>query len=461
LVEYDLGTGGRVILVRLWFLTLILFSHGFALAGEKVEGSWLLKIKPGLSQRDVSRVTQTLEKLGARITYDFTLVPGLVEVTSFAPDFRIQLSRMAAIQYVEPNYVRHIAIHRRAGAELSVDEDVTDPAIPVKPTPPLLFVKDPKSNYSISQNQTDKVFHQFRFYGDSKTVLAILDTGVDYTHRDLAANIWRNSGESGLDSNHQSKESNGIDDDHNGFIDDVVGYDFSNNDSLPFDDHSHGTHVAGLAAAVAGNGLDTIGHCGRCTIMPLKFMNAKGTGNDADAIRAVEYAIQNGAHILNNSWGSEDYSQALEDAFKLAAEKGLTVVSAAGNDGMDLGNVSLFPAKFKLAGGLTVAALVETDIHIPFWSNYSHVFVHLSSGGREIESTIPGNKLGLMTGTSMAAPNVAGCAGLIKSYNPKLTNIQIAQLFKAHVLADRDSMSKTAFQGRPNMLEIFKAIKKK
>ena len=145
-------------------------------------------------------------------------------------------------------------------------------------------------------------------------VVAIIDTGVDYTHSDLAANIWTNPGEVGLDSTGHDKRANGIDDDQDGFVDDVHGYDFHNNDGDPMDDSGHGTHVAGTIGAVGNNNLGVTGVSWTTSIMPLKFLDQNNRGSTADAIRAINYAtMMRTSHaanvrILNNSWGQLEAS---------------------------------------------------------------------------------------------------------------------------------------------------------
>ena len=136
------------------------------------------------------------------------------------------------------------------------------------------------------------------FTGSAATVVAVIDTGVDYTHPDLAANMWVNPGEI---------PGNGIDDDGNGFVDDVHGYDFVNNDGDPMDDHGHGTHVAGTIGAVGNNGMGVTGVNWHVRIMALKFLDARGTGTVANAIRALDYAVANGATVSNNSYGGGGY----------------------------------------------------------------------------------------------------------------------------------------------------------
>ena len=167
--------------------------------------------------------------------------------------------------------------------------------------------------------------------GSDAVVVAVIDTGIDYNHQDLAANMWRNAGEIA---------GNGIDDDLNGFVDDVYGYDFINNDGNPMDDHSHGTHVAGTIGAVGNNNLGIVGVSHEVSLMALKFLGANGSGWTTDAARAVDYAVSMGADIMNASFGGGGFSSVMNDALNRANQAGVLFVAAAGNN---FGNNNLNP----------------------------------------------------------------------------------------------------------------------
>lgn len=157
-------------------------------------------------------------------------------------------------------------------------------------------------------------------------IIGVIDTGIDWTHEDLAANVWINPGEI---------PNNRLDDDGNGYIDDIRGWDFVNNDNDPMDDEGHGSHVSGTIAAVGNNGIGTVGVSWSAKIMPLKFLDANGNGTTAGAIEAVEYATRMHARLTSNSWGGGDFSQALYDAIAAAGKAGILFVAAAGNGGSD------------------------------------------------------------------------------------------------------------------------------
>jgi VCBS repeat-containing protein len=276
--------------------------------------------------------------------------------------------------------------------------------------------------------------------GSSNTVIAVIDTGVDYNHADLRANMWVNPGEI---------PGNGIDDDGNGFRDDIYGADFVNNDGDPMDDHFHGTHVAGTLGAVGNNGIGVAGVNWTGRIMALKFLDAFGYGYTSGAIAALNYAVANGATISNNSWGGGPFDQGLYDAINAAGNAGHIFVAAAGNDGSNNDTFPFYPAGFNLPNIISVAATDHNDALASF-SNYGSTSVDLAAPGVNVLSTTPGNTYGTYSGTSMATPHVTGVVALIRSQHPTWTNTQI----KDQVLSSVDPLpslaGKTVTGGRLN-----------
>ncbi len=260
----------------------------------------------------------------------------------------------------------------------------------------------------------------------SDVVVASIDTGVDYTHRDLIANMWTNPGESG-----GGRETNGIDDDNNGYIDDVYGInaiiaDPDPSKSVPAgdpkDDHDHGTHTSGTMGAVGDNNEGVVGVNWHVKIMALKFLDAWGSGWSDDAIEALNYAtmmrtrVNNPVNVVltNNSWGGGGSSEAMKLAIQASGDAGMLFVASAGNSGS---SSKSYPAGYGLPNIIAVAATDQND-DFASWSNYGSSWVHLAAPGVDILSTVRRNKYKSFSGTSMAAPHVAGVAALAWSVAP-------------------------------------------
>lgn len=273
------------------------------------------------------------------------------------------------------------------------------------------------------------------------TVIAVIDTGVDYNHPDLLGNIWTNPGEIA---------GNGRDDDGNGFIDDVRGWDFANNDNNPIDDNNHGTHVAGVIAARTNNNSGIAGINWSARIMPLKFMNAQGQGSTFGAIQAIQYAVANGARVSNNSWGGGGFSRALYDAIAAANTAGHTFVAAAGNSSSSNDTTPHYPSSFNLPNIISVAATDSSD-RLATFSNYGATTVDLGAPGVSILSTIRSGNYASYSGTSMAAPFVTGAVGLLFSTDPGLTTAQVKTLLLDNVDLVSSLNSRTVSNGRLNI----------
>lgn len=255
--------------------------------------------------------------------------------------------------------------------------------------------------------------------GSSAVTVGVIDSGVDWTHPDLRNRIWSNPGE---------VSGNGIDDDGNGYVDDIRGWDFFANDNNPMDENGHGTHVAGTIAASADS-TGVVGVAPGVRIMPLRFLGKDGSGSTVGAIGAIDYAAAKGVPVLNNSWGGSGYSQALFDAISASRT---AFITAAGNDGRHMdaaGAAPDYPGGYNLPNILNVAA-VDNRGALAGFSNYGATSVDVAAPGVNILSTIPalnGNPQGwsFFSGTSMAAPHVAGIAALVKSATGALTGTQV------------------------------------
>ena len=277
--------------------------------------------------------------------------------------------------------------------------------------------------------------------GTRRTIVAVIDTGVDYNHQDLAANMWRNTSEIAGD---------GVDNDGNGYIDDIYGYDFANNDANPMDDNGHGTHVAGTIGAVGNNGIGTTGVNWNTRIMALKFLAADGSGSTSSAISALNYAVRMGAHISNNSWGGGGSSSLLSQAISNARNAGHIFVAAAGNSGLNNDTTPNYPSNYTFDNVVAVAATDSRDVLASF-SNYGATTVDIAAPGVGILSTLPNNTYGTFSGTSMATPHVSGALSLIWDQNPTLTYQQVIAKLYSSVDKIAGLSGKVATGGRLNI----------
>jgi subtilisin family serine protease len=323
--------------------------------------------------------------------------------------------RHPAVEYVEPNYILKAV------------------ATPNDPMFPLLWgMRNQGQTGGTSGADISATLAWDIARGDSAVLVGIIDTGTDYTHPDLQANIY---------SNPLEIPGNGLDDDDNGFVDDVRGWDFANNDNDPMDDHSHGTHVAGTIGGVGNNGQGVVGVSWTVRIVPIKFLDFTGSGSTSDAIAAVDYAIRIGVRVINASWGGPGFSQGLNDAIAAAGAQGILFVAAAGNDGVNLDVNPFYPAAYDLDNIVTVAATNHNDALASF-SNYGVHSVDIAAPGVDILSTLPNNNYGSFSGTSMAAPHVVGALALVLDRYPGIT----APEAKALILERGDDVA--ALSGR-------------
>lgn len=314
--------------------------------------------------------------------------------------------------------------------------------------------------------------------GSPEMVVAVIDTGVDYTHEDLLPNMWRNPNEI---------PNNNIDDDNNGYVDDVVGWDFAANDNKPYDlsvgmfdlllgggNPGHGTHCAGNVAARANNAIGIAGVAPNVKIMALRFLTEKGSGTTADAIKAIRYGVDNGAQVLSNSWGSEGEdsedptgNQALKDAIQYAQDNNVLFVAAAGNghNGVGYDNDSdarpAYPASYKFDTMLSVAAL-DVNNNLGSFSNWGKTTVHIGAPGVAVFSTTVGNKYSdtvinfpgmkiTWDGTSMATPHVAGAAALYWSANPTKTYLEVKNAIMDSAVKIPALTGKSVSEGKLNV----------
>ena len=279
--------------------------------------------------------------------------------------------------------------------------------------------------------------------------VAVLDTGTQTNHPDLQPNVWHNPHE--IDDNNK-------DDDKNGYVDDYYGVNLVAGKGSGEDDEGHGTHVSGIIAGHGNNAMGGAGLCWSGSIMPVKFMNSQGKGTTSDAIDGIDYAVHEGAKIINCSFGSSSKSSALQDAVDSAQDKGVLLVIAAGNDGVSIDTSPEYPAAFTNSNIITVAAVTQTGALASF-SNFGAKLVDLGAPGDNIISTYPTSTYKVLSGTSMAAPMVAAAAALVRHEDTSLTYKEIRSALLSHTQADPALNGKVVHPGVLNVAASLASVR--
>jgi subtilisin family serine protease len=380
----------------------------------------LVRFKEGVTAQSQE---VTLNSLGLTVHRQFALVPGLAVLdsqqggyvtVSATPQERADalLARIQTLQdsgqfeFVEPDYV------------VSADLQPTDTAYQ---DGTLWGLRNTGAQGGVAGADIDAEHAWDITTGSTNVVVAVIDTGVRYTHQELASQMWRNPGESG-----GGKENNGVDDDGDGYVDDVFGINAITGSGNPFDDNDHGTHVSGTIGAQANGGGRHVGVNWNVRIMACKFLSAGGFGQTSDAIECLNFAVLKGAKISNNSWGGGGFSQALFDAISAARGSNHLFIAAAGNSALNNDRFSSYPANYNLDNIISVAALDRAD-KLASFSNYGLTNVDLGAPGVAIFSSIAtsDSSYALYNGTSQAAPHVTGVAALLMA---KFTNANYLEL---------------------------------
>ncbi len=283
--------------------------------------------------------------------------------------------------------------------------------------------------------------------GSHDVLVAVIDSGIDLTHSDLAPNIWANTGET---------SGNGTDDDNNGYIDDTHGWNFVDDSNDTSDTSGHGTRCAGIIGAAGDNALGGAGVNWQVSLLPLKILDSSGEGFSSDAIEAVAYATSRGARVSCNAWGGAGYSRALQEVVEQAEAVGSLFVTAAGNEGRDIDYYPFFPAAFNGANVLTAAALNRQG-QLAWFSNHGSYGVHLAAPGADIQTTAPGGGHAVLTGTSAAAAHVAGVAALVLASHPGLGHEDARAAILAGVSPSQAAADKTVTGGCLNAARALRA----
>jgi hypothetical protein len=380
---------------------------------EYKEGEVLVKFRPGIKAKALAQVQSRLGLRTLKSYPRFGVHHLSIESSGLTVKEAVKLlSQSPEVLYAEPNYRRYAALmpndprmselwglHNTGQTGGTADADIDAPEA-----------------WDITT-------------GSSNIVVAVIDTGVDYAHPDLAANMWTNPGEI---------PGNSVDDDGNGYVDDVYGIDAANRDTNPMDDHDHGTHCSGTIGGVGNNGVGVAGVNWNVKIMALKFLDQFGGGWTDDAIECVDYTVmmknRYGVNIRlsSNSWGGGGFSQALEDAIAAAGSAGMLFVAAAGNSGTNNDSIPHYPSNYDLPNVVAVAATNHND-NLASFSSYGAISVDLAAPGVSILSTTRNNSYSHFDGTSMATPHVAGAAALLWANDPTLTNQEVKEILLSNV----------------------------
>jgi len=380
---------------------------------EYVTGEVIVKFKKDVGSTTISSV---ISNVGFHIAERYDKIGVLkCDISGSGRDVLQAVEECNAdpnVEYAEPNYIYYASV------------------VPNDPRYSSLYAMDIMDAPAAWDKQT----------GSSNIIVGVIDTGVDLDHEDLQANIWQNPGET---------PGNGVDDDGNGFVDDVNGWDFKNNDSNPNDDNDHGTHVSGTIGAEGNNGTGVAGVNWNVSIMALKFLGGDGSGTTGDAVEAIIYGTDNGAKVLNNSWGGGGRSQALEDAIKYARDNGVIFVAAAGNNFSNNDSFPTYPANYEVENVIAVAASNSSDN--AGFSNFGRHTVDLAAPGSAIVSTVRNDLYRSFDGTSMATPHVAGACALVWAQFPSLNMNRVMIRVLGSVERNTNFADKVRTGGRLNL----------
>jgi thermitase len=393
----------------------------------------LVKFRAGISETAIKEIT---DKLNDRVEDEIESVSGLAAIDDLdndeAESIAAQYRALPEVEYAEPSY--EISLDHTGGGFKHLH-----------PNDPRFAEQWALANDGSNGGKEGADIGAMRAWatttGSEEIVVAVLDSGVDYTHTDLVNNIWVRPPiiKQYVDRNV-------------GSIDDVSGYNAIENSGDPMDENGHGTHCAGIIGAEGGNQIGISGVNWKVKIMPLKFMNRGGFGNTKDAIEAINYVIDRkragiNVRVISASWGSTMRSRALEDVIRKAYEADIIFVAASGNASANTDRSPHYPSSYNIGNVVSVAALNRND-ELASFSNFGSKSVHIAAPGANILSTWLGDEYEEKSGTSMATPVVSGVAALVLSKRPKLTVDELRAILLKSVDKVSSLSGKTATGGR-------------
>jgi thermitase len=373
---------------------------------DAVPGEYVVRLKPNMMKAMVNNKETMSRALGA---YVKSTIPSQNIVVVTKPTFESTdsavktLAMNPMVDIAEPNYI------------YKANKLSNDPMFETLWGLKNVGQKDPANKVGVAGVDIGAEQAWDITTGSDKIIVAVIDTGVDYQHPDLVDNLWVNEAE----KNGQA----GVDDDNNGVVDDVHGYNAITGTGNADDDQGHGSHCAGTIGAKGDNGVGVVGVNWNTRIMAVKFLSASGSGTLENAIKAIDYATKMGAHVLSNSWGGGGFSQTLMDSIKRSNEAGALFVAAAGNDNNNNDTKPTYPGSYDVANVVAVAAIDNQGARASF-SSYGKRTVHIGAPGVNVMSSTGGGYKSF-SGTSMATPHVAGVAALLWGNEPALTAAEV------------------------------------